>query len=199
MTGDSAYCFNFLPGHSTGKAHLYDSDEFTPKQHGSPRVVLFSGGLDSLAGVIELLETTEDTIYPISHYSGNPGTYRTQKQLISAITELYPERVKHKILRCHLHKVRAPEESQRTRAFLYCSMALGMATALNQSEFYVFENGITALNFRKRTGMINARASRTAHPKTIGLLQDFFSLLLDKQIKIKNLLLSKPKQKSLRL
>jgi len=52
-----------------------------------------------------------------------------------------------------------------------------MAVALGQSEFYVYENGVTALNFPKRAEAINARASRTAHPRTLRLLQHLFRLV----------------------
>ena len=185
MTGDKSYSFNFISGHDTGKAHLFDNECHSMEGKGNPRILLFSGGLDSLSGLIELLETTDDPIWPISHDSGNPSPRKTQKKLIEAIDNLYPGRVNHRIFTCHLHDVRAPEESQRTRAFLYCSMALGMAVALKQKNFYIFENGVTALNFPKRAGMINARASRTAHPKTLTLLKNTFALILDDNFEIK--------------
>jgi len=184
MTGDRSHSFNFFPGHKTNKAGCFDSKEFSPNQHGVPRIVLFSGGLDSLAGLVDLLEISPESVWPISHKSANPGTIRTQRQLIKALESRYPGRVNYRILECHLHKFRAPEESQRTRAFLYCSMALALAIALNQRSFYVYENGITALNFSKRGGMFNARASRTVHPKTIRMLQRLFCLVTDHEFRI---------------
>ena len=60
-----------------------------------------------------------------------------------------------------------------------------MAYALKRKEFYLYENGVTALNFSKRGGMLNARASRTAHPKTIRLLQKLLSIVADTQFEIK--------------
>ena len=185
MTGDRSHSFIFLPGHTTDKADIFDSDEFSLSKQGVPRIVLFSGGMDSLAGIIELLETSIDSVLLISHRSKNPSTVRTQQRLMKALEYHYPGRINYRILECHLYKFRAPEESQRTRAFLYCSMALALANALKQSDFYIYENGVTALNFPKRAGMINARASRTTHPKTIRLLKELFSLIIDQSIEIR--------------
>lgn len=184
MAGDRNHRFNFLSGHQTDKTHLFDSNEHLLENKASPRVVLFSGGLDSLAGIAYLLKKTNDLVWPISHRS-NSATVRTQDQLIRSLKQRYPSRIKYSTLTCHLHRFRAPEESQRTRAFLYCSVGLAMAETLKQSDFYIFENGVTALNFPKRGAMLNARASRTAHPKTLRLLQELFCLVLEKPFEIK--------------
>jgi len=64
-------------------------------------------------------------------------------------------------------------------------MAFAMATALKQSAFYLYENGITALNFSKRGAMLNARNSRTAHPKTIRLLRALLCLIAEKDFEIR--------------
>lgn len=177
MTGDRSHKFDFLSGHKTARTGLFESEEHALTDDGNPRVMLFSGGLDSLVGAIDLLETTESTVWPISHSSANARTVHTQRKLIEALQRDYGSRINWRVLTCHLHGVRAPEESQRTRAFLYCSMAFALALRLGQSRFYVYENGVTALNFPKRGGMINARASRTAHPKTLRLLERLFSLV----------------------
>jgi len=186
ITGDRDHRFTFQGGHSTSKVDMLNEEEFVPKEQGEPKVVLFSGGLDSLAGVVDLLESTTDPIWLVSHRSANPGTTRTQEALYAALTRetRYSNRLNYRKLQCSLHKYRAPEESQRTRAFLYCSMGLAMATALDRSEFSIFENGVTALNFAKRADMINARASRTTHPKTVRLLQRLFSLATGQDFRI---------------
>ncbi|MBN1560454.1 7-cyano-7-deazaguanine synthase [candidate division KSB1 bacterium] len=186
MTGDRKYEFEFLPGHRTAPVDMLDSEEHAIAASGTPRVVLFSGGLDSLAGTVDLLETTNDSVWPISHNSANTATIKTQRILIDRLQHFYKDRINHHVLQCHLHGLRAPEESQRTRAFLYCSMAYAMAIALGQPRFYVYENGITALNFPKRSGMINARASRTAHPKTLRLLQRLFCSIFENSFAIES-------------
>ena len=174
ITGDMAHKFYFYPGHKTEKTSLFDHSQFVDSLEGSNVVMLFSGGLDSLAGTIKLLEETQATLWLVSHKSSQITT-RTQYRLVEALKKQYlPKRINHSFFECHLHKDRAPEESQRTRAFLYTSAAFAMSSALKLNSFYLYENAITALNFPKRGAMINARVSRTAHPKTIRLLESLF-------------------------
>lgn len=123
----------------------------------------------------------------ISHQSGAPGLARVQNSLFEELLYAYPNRLKHFKFKCSLKQVRnkATQETQRTRAFLYNTIAFVLAHSMNKTDWYVFENGITTLNFPKRQDMINARASRTTHPKTIYLLKELFSLVNEKIVKIK--------------
>jgi len=50
----------------------------------------------------------------------------------------------------------------------------------------VYENGITSLNLLRRQDLINARASRTTHPKTHALMSDFLTEVHEKPVKILN-------------
>lgn len=176
MSGDREFQFTFIPGHQTPPTNLFDFEEFQRNDsEDNTSIVLFSGGLDSLAGVIELLETSPNNVYLVSHQS-QPGTTRTQNQLVEALKVRYPNRIQHYKFQCNLsnnHKAR--EETQRTRAFLYLSIAFSLANACRIPEIYVFENGITSINFPRRQDLMNARASRTTHPKTLYLMQEFFS------------------------
>ena len=155
-------------------------------------MILFSGGLDSLAGIVECLENSSDQLCLISHRSGQ-GTAKTQNQLINALHEWYPDRIKYYKFSCKLHGIRAREETQRTRAFLYTSIAYALSHVLFQEEIFVYENGITSINFPKQQNQINARASRTTHPKTMTLLENLFSEIDQSKIKISTPFLWKTK------
>ena len=183
MSGDRAYHFTFQPGHSTPPVSLFDTEKFQIEPQQSTKVILFSGGLDSLAGIAECLENSSDQLCLISHRSGQ-GTARTQDQLIKALHERYPNRIKYYKFSCKLSGIRAKEETQRTRAFLYTSIAYALSYALSQGKIFVYENGITSINFPKQENQINARASRTTHPKTITLLENLFSEINQSKIKI---------------
>ena len=176
MTGDRDYRFSFQPGHSTPRTGLFDNEQFQVDNSQDLDVALFSGGLDSLAGVLDHLETTNEQTCLVSHQS-QPGTVRTQRQLVAALKDHYPGRVFHYKFECHLKGIRAVEETQRSRAFLYTSIAFAIAQAYGQGGFSVYENGITGINFPRRVDLAEARASRTTHPKTIYHLKQLFSLL----------------------
>lgn len=195
MSGDKAYNFTFHPdAKDVGQMNMFDTDgiEFDSKENSS--VAMFSGGLDSLAGALEKLETTDEKLFIISHRSNNPAVSSIQKSVYNMIKRDYEGRVKLYPFECNLTGDRAAEETQRTRVFLYTSIALSLAIHTNKGEINVFENGVTSLNLSKRQDLINARASRTTHPKTLRLIQDFFKLVADKDILINHPFIYKTKK-----
>ena len=180
MTGDRGYKFEFQSSHKTEPVGLFDKEGFNLAAcyTGSTSVILFSGGLDSLAGVIKHLEENpQKTVLLVSHQSGQPSTKRTQDKLFGSLKEKFQSKIEHFKFECNLKGDRAREETQRTRAFLYSVVAFAIADSLQNDEFFFYENGITSLNFPRSQDLINARASRTTHPKTIRLMTDFLSLV----------------------
>lgn len=179
MSGDAEYTFNFSPGHSTPPTGLFDVEGFSLESDETPVTVsLFSGGLDSLSGAVETLEDTDTQLILVSHQS-QPSTMRTQRALVQALKERYPGRLSHYEFVCHLKGIRGREETQRTRSFLYCSIGFAIAQAYATGTLQVHENGVTSLNFARREDLKLARASRTTHPRSLGLLSRLFSLIAD--------------------
>jgi hypothetical protein len=184
LSGDRQFAFTFSPGHETPPTSLFDRAEFAMPKRRDTKVVLFSGGLDSLTGVGELLSSSSDNVCLVSHRSGQPGTGRTQDQLVQALLGVFPGRLQHYKFHCGLTGVRAAEETQRTRMLLYSSIAVSLCVAICQEKLFIYENGITSLNFAKRQDLLNARATRTTHPKTIHLLQRLFSEIAGRELTI---------------
>lgn len=184
MTGDAEYTFRFEPGHSTPPTGLFDRPGFSIDSGGTEiAVALFSGGLDSLSGVLDLLSSTDQKVVLVSHQS-RPATVHTQRALVKALEYEYPKRIYHYSFECTLRGVRAREETQRTRSFLYTSIAHAIASAYRQNVFYVYENGVTSINLPRREDLANARASRTTHPQTMAKLAALFSLIREAEVKI---------------
>lgn len=186
MTGDRDWNFDFQGGHSTPPTDLFDRKEFLIEQAKDIDVILFSGGLDSLAGALSQLESSEDRVCLVSHRSGNPGTKLTQDRLFQGLADRFHGRVFHYPFECSLSKVRADDESQRTRSFLYSAIAFVLAHIVDHDRFFIYENGITSINLIRRQDAINARTSRTTHPKTLSLLQGFISEVAETAVKIEN-------------
>lgn len=185
ITGDHKYTFHFYQQEEPDfPSSLFDDSKFTIDTKKKASIVLFSGGLDSLAGVIERLEESKEEICLVSHQSGQGGVISTQNKLFAALTEKYPGRCKHYTFNCGLHLTPTIDESQRTRGFLYTSVAFVLAHNFKQDTIYVPENGITSLNLPMTQDLMNGRASRTTHPKTIGLLQKLFTLIHGKEFKV---------------
>lgn len=186
MSGDRVYKFNFYKNNDNGRDSLFDSETFTIRPYKGTRILLFSGGLDSLAGTIKTLEETEKEVCLISHQSGQPSVIKTQRELFNEIEKLYPDRCSHYKYKAGLAGTSRANETQRTRSFLYCSTAFVIAKVYNENEIFIYENGVTSINLPETQDMGNARASRTTHPKALGLLEKLFKKISEADFKIVN-------------
>ena len=182
-TGDQDYRFTFQPGHETPLTSLFDNEAFALEQRNDVSITLFSGGIDSLAGAVQRLKQSRDHVCLVSHLS-QPRSTQTQRALASVLQREYRDRVSHYQFKTNLRGVRGREETQRSRPFLYGSIAFALAKAFGRDHFYVYENGVTSLNFARRDDLLNSRASRTTHPQTIGRLEKLFSIIARKPILI---------------
>lgn len=185
ITGDHKYTFHFYQQDEPDfPSSLFDDIKFSMDTKKRASIVLFSGGLDSLAGVVERLEESKDEVCLVSHQSGQGSVMSTQNKLYEVLKGTYAERCKHFTFNCGLHKTPTVDESQRTRGFLYTSVAFVLAHNFNQDSIYVPENGITSLNLPATQDLMNGRASRTTHPKTINQIQKLFTLIHGKDFKV---------------
>lgn len=173
MTGDCEYEFVFTGGHTTPAANLFDAAAVAlPPPRGPIAVMPFSGGLDSLAGALDLLNNSDNHVVLVSHQPQG-RTKRTQDALARALLERFPNRISHYPFECHLIDHRAAEETQRSRSFLYAAISAAIALVYETPGIHIFENGVTSLNLARRQDLLNARASRTTHPQTLGRLELF--------------------------
>lgn len=185
-TGDLSFNFDFNEGgKDLGQSILFDDPNFQLDKKDNSSISLFSGGLDSLAGALEILNTTNNNLILVSHQSNNFAITKIQNSIYNLLNSDYPGRVQRFPLVCSLSGDRAVEESQRSRIFLYTSIAFSLMSLANEKVIHVFENGMTSLNFPKRQDMMNARSSRTTHPQTIYLLEKFFNSISKEQIRVK--------------
>ena len=186
MTGDKSYNFRFRKATleplktEEYQMNLFSSNGFNLQCGSKIDVMLFSGGLDSLAGAIERLNTFPDRQLCLINHMSNNRTIRTQRILTKELQMKYPDRVFPYTFECRFNKLKSRDETQRTRMFLFSAIAFAICTYYSKDEFFVYENGITSLNLSKQADVINARSSRTTHPKVIGLLQNFYKLFSDK-------------------
>ena len=78
------------------------------------------------------------------------------------------------------------EKSQRTRALLF--LAFGAVTALQAQAdtLYVFENGVGALNLPLNGTQLGTDNYRGVHPRTLGMAEALFEFVLGESIHIEN-------------
>jgi hypothetical protein len=180
MTGDRKYTFIFeksefghLPKINCKQLSLFKDEIELIDGSDNADILLFSGGLDSLAGTIERLNTFPDNKLLLISHKANSNVIKTQQKITDDLQKRYGGRIRSYGFECHLKKMPSEEETQRTRIFLFASIAFAICNCADKHDFYVYENGIASVNLPPQVDVVNARASRTTHPKTLGLLTKF--------------------------
>jgi Queuosine biosynthesis protein QueC len=143
---------------------------------------LFSGGLDSAIGVLDLLKQGRNPIL-VSH----AYTHDASRQ-IEILPKLGPGLVRFGAQANPSGWLEVGNDVQmRTRSFNFLAMGVLMASALvgfgaNRRPLFVPENGLIALNPPLTSRRIGALSTRTTHPYYLSLMQkilDKVGLLVD--------------------
>lgn len=128
---------------------------------------LFSGGLDSFIGAIDLLAQNESPVF-VSHYWD--ASTSSQEQCARAISAVYgdmePRHVRARIgFPDDLVRRSEPEKTTRGRSFLFFALAALAASGLDgKPTIYVPENGLISLNVPLDPLRVGAWSTRTTHP-----------------------------------
>lgn len=144
-------------------------------------VSLLSGGLDSLAGAVLLLRTGRQPLF-VSHESGNPTIKSAQKTVRGTLEKLAPGRVFQAGTRLTAGGRGAAalpfapptrrEPSQRSRSFLYMSLAVLAANAVGTPEAFACENGILTVAVPLAGSRVGGMSTRSTHPRVLALMSD---------------------------
>jgi 7-cyano-7-deazaguanine synthase in queuosine biosynthesis len=164
-------------------------------------VVLFSGGLDSLAGAVQEILVNRRRVSLVSHRPSSKLDSR-QKALVGAIREkavdhsLQPE---HVTVRVNKSKSLNRDYTQRTRSFLYASIASIVAKIHGLNRFRFFENGVISLNLPLAGQVVGAQSTRTTHPRTLVWYEKLFTAALNTKMTVENPFLWRTKAEVIRL
>ena len=143
-------------------------------------VCLFSGGLDSFVGGIDLLAAGKSPLL-ISHYSDNSTS--TQEDCVIHLEKRWPGLSKSHmrarvVVGNGVIKNGGTEVSQRARSFLFFALATIAASALTTpSTVYVPENGLISLNVPLDPLRVGAWSTRTTHPFYMARWNEMLSAL----------------------
>lgn len=138
---------------------------------GTDTVSLFSGGLDSLVGVIDYLEQSASGLALVGHHDPHiPGPFKDQCSLIEPLSAAYPDRLRPIFLRVAQHPP-GREITLRSRSLLFIALGLYVATAIGPDvTLLIPENGAIALNFPLTPSRRGSCSTRTAHPYFLNTL-----------------------------
>lgn len=151
-------------------------------------VMLFSGGLDSLGGSVQEILAKGRKVALVSHRA-NPKIDNRQKRLVTDLSALVTDR-KHAPLHVPVLVNKAKElnkeYTQRTRSFLFASIAALVARLFRLKRIRFYENGVTSLNLPVSPQILSTRATRSTHPKPLAGMCALFSRLFQDGFGIEN-------------
>ena len=184
-----------------------DNYEFRFEKHGQPRpgpgyfefgaeddgrgfapdeILLFSGGLNSFAGVLTEIEDGGHRVALVSHRS-SPKMLADQAKLLKALeTKIGRGHLQHVPVRLTLAEGTSSEPTHRTRSFLYAALGLIVAQLFRRRRLRFYENGVTSLHFPISAHVLGARATRSTHPRVLAGFTELFSQILGAPFVVEN-------------
>jgi 7-cyano-7-deazaguanine synthase in queuosine biosynthesis len=182
---DDAYTFEFEEATNPSVFETYLDLGSDAAVFRADEVLLFSGGLDSLAGAIDELSTGRKHVALVTHRS-SPKIFEHQKRLVGALKHRFPGMVMHFPVQITNHDVKALEYTQRSRSFVYASIAFVVAYLLENERIRFFENGVVSINLPIAEQVVGSRATRTTHPLVLEQFRAFFNVVTGRLIEIDN-------------
>ena len=174
----------YLPFASNGETH--DIEE----------VVLFSGGIDSLGGAVQEVVCDKRHVALVNHrpteklsrrYRMLEGILRDRARDIGVTPPL------HIPVRINKHKKLGREYTQRSRSFLYASIAATIADGFGLDRIRFYENGVVSLNLPLSPQVVGAKATRTTHPRVLRGFEKIMSLVAERDFTVQNPFIKKTK------
>lgn len=178
---------NFLTGDRWTIHHDGDPGEWDlslPATDGFDAVCLFSGGLDSFAGAVQLLEKGNRVLL-VGHNDSSVAPNR-QRMLCDALEAQYPDMAEFRGIRVSAmpesDQQEAPletvESTYRSRSIIFIATGLLAAGANGEdTPLYVPENGLISLNVPLNPSRRGTASTRTTHPHYMAELATFAAML----------------------
>lgn len=138
-------------------------------------VVLFSGGLDSLAGTVDMLQANPDRMLFLLS-AVHPRLSGVTSYLYEGIrcrgykVQYAPfpfHLVNPRVRRDASSRAKKEEKSQRTRGFLFMAFAAATALATDATEVAICETGVGAVNLPVSWAQLGVQTTRAVHPRSL--------------------------------
>jgi DpnII restriction endonuclease len=178
---DDRYSFQFLEKQQPDVEQTYlELRSDVPELTEADRIVMFSGGLDSLAGAVEAAASGQNLVL-VSHRT---VAHLNKKQciLFDKLSSAFPD-VKMLHVPVWVNKMmksRGMEPTQRTRSFLFAALGTVVAEFVKAGGVRFYENGIVSLNLPIADEIVRARASRTTNPQSLHHLQGLMRRVIER-------------------
>jgi 7-cyano-7-deazaguanine synthase in queuosine biosynthesis len=158
---------------------------FTEQREPAPEVALFSGGLDSGAGMCARAKRLGGRFVAVSA-CGNEVRGRAQVMALERLRDVGVQanwvKLRHQLR--HVHRIRTDTEiSQRSRGLLFLGMGAAVASTLGLDRFHVYETGIGCLNLPISPAQVASQGTKAMHPFTLAATNDLLGMVLDRPVR----------------
>ena len=144
--------------------------------------VLFSGGLDSAAGLATWLANAEAVAVSVDT---NNWMQHVQQRVLRELRGVSEHACVPLRYRVSARGQKHPAEStRRSRGLLFLGFGIATAWTLNQDRLQVFENGVGAVNLPYTLSQFGSQASKAMHPKTLHMAQELASAISGRPFRV---------------
>ena len=144
-------------------------------------VALFSGGLDSMAGLVNRIAHSPQKKYILVGGGAHQGAFETQRNLKTALQRQFPN-TSLSLVQIQLHqsgvKPFHADPDFRSRGLVFTLFGAACAIAHGQQTLHIYENAIGAYNFPPRRSSVGLDHSLAVHPYSLLRVSDFISSIL---------------------
>jgi 7-cyano-7-deazaguanine synthase in queuosine biosynthesis len=154
--------------------------------------VLFSGGLDSLAGMVTQLERYRDYSFVLLSGCTHNLMAKIQLKLVKKLREHWHNTSRELIsirVPFGIHKLQGTsreEVSQRSRGFVFLLLGAVAAVMARSQSLWVCENGVGAVNLWLNEGQLGIDNARGVHPLSLIQMSEFLNPIIQQPLQINN-------------
>jgi 7-cyano-7-deazaguanine synthase in queuosine biosynthesis len=146
-------------------------------------VALWSGGLDSLAGLCNRFLSGRDIQYVLFGTGGNTYIHRVQQRVAQRVRQQFGMNscVSLAQVPIHLSEISNLKKNRdmRARGFVFLLLGSACALSLSQGSLFIYENGIGAINLPFRPSEVGLDHARSVHPRSLAMMSELVSLILE--------------------
>jgi len=154
------------------------------------RVSLWSGGVDSLAGLCNFLHAEPDLKHILFGTGANTYIHKLQRDLKTAVAKQFPES-KIELIQVPIYlrettSHRGRNRDMRARGFIFMILGAVCAYLQGQNTLHIYENGLGAINLAYRLSEVGLDHARSVHPISLKRMGELVSLILGETFRFDN-------------
>jgi len=149
-------------------------------------VALWSGGLDSLAGLWTQITKSPQKQFTLFGTGSSDFILKKQQEIADLVRKTWSKSINLIQVPLNLWDVKRQEPTQRTRGLFFLLLGSACAYLEGQNKLFVYENGVGALNLSCRESEVGIDHAKSVHPRSLLEVSDLVSHIFDTPFSIQN-------------